>query len=350
MSHRWEKDHWVIDYRPNGRYGVRSRRKLPTDIGWSQSQYVAELEASLKAAARSGRTIQKVLPANISVAGLFEDYLLWYKDHRAKTTHADLKLIYFAHIARILGQTPVESLGVEHFDLYQRLRKGERVSNRTINKELDYFGAFLTWCRIHKKLDRPAIQYEKLPYRRPLPIVLSFDEVVKIIDAAEPFYKAFFLCLYSLGLRMHEARYLKQQDIDMENRTVRVIQKGGSYKILPLNDWVLSAIQALGDRQPEQFIFASPRAKESEEPIHYVRKAIERARKKAGIAKKVTPHLFRHSVATHFIGEGMNLRLIQKYLGHAQVSTTEIYTHVTMDHLRQASKQAFQKMSSRDDG
>jgi site-specific recombinase XerD len=215
------------------------------------------------------------------------------------------------------------------------------VANRTINKELNYFSGFLKWCRRHKKIDLAPIFFEKLPYKRPRPDILSIDEVLRIIKAATPLYKAFILCLYLLGLRFSEARWLTLRHFDFEGKSVKVTQKGGSEKMLPVDDMLIDAIKDLNITDPDQYIFLNPQmvtlANPKGAPVGDIRSALERFCKVAKVDKKVHPHTFRHSWATHMLGEGVNLRVIQRYLGHAQVSTTEIYTHVMMDHLRTAS-------------
>jgi len=165
-------------------------------------------------------------------------------------------------------------------------------------------------------------------------MVLSPEEILKIIQDTEPFYRAFFLCLYTLGLRMNEARQLKWEDIDLHSRSVRIQQKRGSWKLLPLPEWPADAIREIPRVDGSPFVFVSRR---SGKPVNNVTKAIARACKKAGITRHVHPRLFRHSIATHLMGGNINLRIIQKFLGHAQVGTTEWYTHVALEHFSEAS-------------
>ncbi len=87
------------------------------------------------------------------------------------------------------------------------------------------------------------------------------------------------------------------------------------------------------------YIFVSKR---NGQPIRDIRKAIARAKRKAGITKKIYPHLLRHSFATHLLGKNVNLRTIQQFLGHSQVGTTEWYTHVTQGHLQDAQKKLWE--------
>lgn len=338
-----------VDFFPEGRKGKRVRRPVPDGI--QDIEAARAYDENLRAATLEGRKpgdVKKNLTA-ATVSDLFSDYLSWYKDRRAKLSHKDVESVYENHLKDELGDVPVLALNRHHFTMYQHTRKASSVSNRTINKELDYFRGFMSWCRKEKGMEVRKFEYDQLPYSRPLPIVLSPGEVLSIVGAAEPFYAAFFIFLYSLGLRKSEAQGMKWEDVDFANAQIRVIQKGGSYKMLPLNDWAEAALRELqskieGEIKPGHYVFASKRS--GGKPIQNVRRAIDRACEKAGVTKHVHNHLFRHSIATHFMAGGINLRMIQKFLGHADRSATEFYTHVSLDHLRGATKGFFPAVST----
>lgn len=334
---------FYCDYYPNGRSGKRVIMPLPGKI--QNPETAAAIEQGIRSAARNVDD-DETSEYGDSVADLFPEYLEWYGLHRAASTKKDLESVYNNHIKALLGDMPVFAINRKHFTVYQQARRATTVTNRTINKELDYFKGFLRWCRVERRMTVARIDADHLPYNRPLPIVLSPAEVGAIVDAAEPFYQAFFIFLYSLGLRKAEAQYIRWQDVDFSNKQVRVIQKGGSYKLLPLNDWALAALKKLRKWRarpkkkpavsvgtgPGDYVFASSRS--GSKPIQNVRPAIERACKKAGVTKYVNSHLFRHSIATHFMAGDVNLRMIQKFLGHADRKATEFYTHVSLEHLR----------------
>ncbi len=326
-----------------------------------------QFEKDLKKAAKAFKAQAPATTSDI-VDELFPEYLRWYKDRRAPTTYDDLCLVYEKNISRILGKQKVTGIGPEHFALYQGIRKREQaandakkraaavkkgkpwnspvklVGNRTINKELDYFGGFLRWCRRIKGINCKRPELDRLPTKRPIPIVLTVAEVKRILEQASPFHRAFYLCLYTLGLRVKEARMLKWDDIDIPGMLVRVIQKGGGYKMLPLNDLVLSALKAIKPRDedpntrdpapPQEYIFMGSEGR----PVGSVRTALKTTCRKAGVTKHVYPHLFRHSFATHLIAAGVNMSVIQKYLGHAKITTTEWYSHVDVEIMRAAGK------------
>jgi site-specific recombinase XerD len=321
---------WQIDYYPFGRKG----RRIRTTISGTKE------EALIIEKAVRETNIEKLSKAQIPAGNIINDifpyYLEWYDMHRSPTTYRDLAGVFKNHLKKHFGYLRAIEINLQHIEYYKRIRKIEKGHNRTINKELYYFSGFLRWCEKNGYIKQRIFKIERLPYRRPVPIVLSFDEVVRLINAAEPFYRAFFLCLYSLGLRFSEARYLKVEDIDRENKLVRVKQKGGTFKVLPMNQWLLNAIDVI--MPSKGYIFVSPITRE---PIRDIRRALHRARNSSGIQKHVNPHLLRHSIATHLLGKNINLRTIQQYLGHSQISTTEFYTHVVLGHLKDASNAMF---------
>lgn len=326
---------YIVDYWPRGRNGNRKQFTLPDEVrSFSRAR---ELERAFLATTRSRIRERPKAEKHPTVDELFPDYLAWHHLHKAPTTWHDVSRSWENSLRPIFGSLEVREVATEHYSLFQQYR-ATTVSNRTINKELDYFSGFLRWCRREKKMDVPRILYDELPYSRPLPIILSQDEVSRILEAArkEPVYHALLLCLYTMGLRMSEARNLKVEDFDFGNLSIRVLQKGGTWKLLPINEQVSKAVGRLIKSRKLKigaYVFT---VRKSGKPIQNMRKALQRICKRARVTKRVHPHLFRHSIATHMLALDVNLRTIQRYLGHSQVQTTEFYTHVAMNHLRNA--------------
>lgn len=290
------------------------------------------METLIRNAGKKKRAAEPERPKGNTVNDLFPFYLSNYSElyHRPKT-YDDVNACFDIHFSKIIGHLDLDK--TDDMQLYIKMRLAEGVKNRTVNKELAYYAGFRTWCEDTYNIARPLKKVKQLPAKRPKPIVLSLEEVVKIFDGAEIFYQAYFLAEFSIGLRAHEAQEIKRRDIDFDNRIIRVEQKGGSYKMLALSDWFIETLRAMGaeDLKPDDYIFLN---KKTGKPVKYVRKAIARACKKGGVDRHVNPHLFRHSVATYLLDKGINLRLIQEMLGHTSIGTTEFYTHVSTSHLR----------------
>jgi len=320
---------YVVDHWPKGRNAGRKQVSLAA---------VNLKEARMLERAITGIKYKPVAASSpvATVGEMFPDYLSWYRGHRALTTWHDVSRAWERDLKRIMGSYFVMDIEASHYSLYQTMRKG--VSNRTINKELDYFSGFLHWCRREKKMQIPRVDYERLPHHSPPPIVLSPDEIVRIMTAAEsePVYHAFFLCLYTMGLRISPARGIKVEDFDFENRAVRVLQKGGGWKLLPISEHVAESVKRvikLRKLKAEQHVFS---VMKDGRPVQNVRKAIERICKRAGVVKKVNPHLFRHTLLTHLIAAGVPTRTAQDYADHKEITTTEGYTHIALENLRAA--------------
>jgi len=345
MSVRTRHGKWVVDYYPAGQKGKRKRITLPASV---TTRVEAEaIEQSLVNSAQQ-EVITTPKGDKGSVNNLFLLYLDWYELHRSKTTYRDIKSVYLRHISKHLGNFTAEEIESGHIDVYKRLRKSgnKNVNNHTVNKEIYYFSGFLKWCAKKGYTKPKHLNIEKLPYSRPIPIVLSVDEVARLLSASEPFYRVFFLCLYLLGLRFSEAKNLKLEDIDFENQLLRVIQKGGKYKVLPVSPTLLASLETMGKSGAAGYVFQNPK---TGKPITDVRKAIARAAKKASITKHVYPHLLRHSMATHLLERDVNLRTIQKALGHADIGTTEFYTQVDIRTLRKAGDILFNDLHEHGD-
>jgi len=332
MSVRRRGKRYVIDYYPKGRKGPRKRLTLPAAV--TTEDEALEFEQEFRRASRDPE--EPEIPKGSTATDVWPSYASWYELHREPTTLKDLNLSWDNHLKRQFGHLRLDEINSRHITVYKRFRKTEGGSNRTINKELSYLGGFLRWCRDEENglADRPTFfRIEKLPYKRPIPMVLSVAETLAMIRAAEPRYQALFLALYAAGLRSSEARHLKPENVDEANRQIIVRQKGGGQKIVPANRLLLEHLKAIAPKRPDQHYFFNPR---TGAPLKDIRRAITRAKTAAGVVKKVTPHLFRHSIATHLLGSGANLRTIQQLLGHSQLATTEIYTHVAVEHMQGA--------------
>lgn len=171
---------------------------------------------------------------------------------------------------------------------------------------------------------------EKMPLAKKsfqLPSVLNKGEVQSMFDATTNMkHRLVLLFLYYSGVRLNELIHLRWQDIDFERKTIRITNgKGDKQRAVFLHDKLIEALKFYGVKK-EKEVFESNREKRySDESIQLI---VKNAAKRAGIIKKVTPHTLRHSFATHLLEAGADIRYIQKLLGHANLQTTQVYTHV----------------------
>lgn len=165
----------------------------------------------------------------------------------------------------------------------------------------------------------------------PLPTVLTQAEVKRVLDAfTTAKYRTFFALIYATGLRIREASQLETRDIEAAHQVIRVRHgKGGRERLVPLNRRLYSALRAYWahERPTQPWLFTSQAGK----PLCHAtaRMALLKASAVAGIGKVVTPHMLRHSFATHLLEQGTDLRKIQVVLGHGSIKSTTIYTQVS---------------------
>lgn len=194
--------------------------------------------------------------------------------------------------------------------------------------------------------DNPTLLLETPAHGRHLPEVLSVEEVDTILDAIDTETdkgvrdRALLELLYSCGLRVSEACNLTFGQIFLDEKFVRVIGKGNKERLIPMSSEACDRIRAYLPIRHEivpkagqgDYIFLSrERSAITRQMVFTLLKKLTR---EAGITKKISPHTFRHSFATHLLEGGANLQAIRDMLGHADIGTTEIYTHIERSRLR----------------
>lgn len=177
----------------------------------------------------------------------------------------------------------------------------------------------------------------RLPKR--LPSFLPIDESNELLDASHGATlsgrrdHAILELLYASGLRVAECCGLDLEELDRRHGTVRVLGKGGKERMVPVGDEALAAVEAYLSLRGEAGgpLFRNVRGgRLTTRSVHNI---VRRRAREAGIDRRVTPHTLRHTFATHLLGAGADLRLIQELLGHSRLSTTQRYTHVSPEHL-----------------
>ena len=181
---------------------------------------------------------------------------------------------------------------------------------------------------------------EKLPLARKslkLPIVLNKEEITEIIKSVNNIkHKLIIMFLYYAGLRLDEVRNLKWQDIDFNREIIHIkVAKGDKERIVFLHRKLIEILEIYGMKK-DGFIFISQRGgKYNKRTIQQI---VKQASKKVEIKKNVTPHTLRHSFATHLLESGTDIRYIQQLLGHKNLKTTQIYTHVANRDIKRLAK------------
>ena len=259
------------------------------------------------------------------------------RQYAATTTDSYLKIVNAFH--RHAGQR-LDRIGPDDLRRYQIFLLEERkLAVGTVVAQIAALRFF--FLRVLKRRDMK----EDLPYpkrRKRLPVVLSPEEVQRLIAGAKNLYhRTLLLTLYGAGLRRSELCRLKVRDIDSQRMLLRVEQgKGGRDRDVPLSPTLLVALREYYRwMRPQTYLFPGTRdGWRADAPItaKVVWDAVRCATDRAGLDKHVTPHTLRHTYATHLLEAGADLRTIQLLLGHADLSHTTVYLHLSRRHLQAA--------------
>ncbi len=229
-----------------------------------------------------------------------------------------------------------------------------KLESRTVARQLVTLRNFFRFAQIQELIpDDPSINLESPKIRRHLPGYLRLEEVEKLLeqpDSKTPMGlrdRAMLEVLYSTGLRVSELTSLGVNDLDTKVGCVRCIGKGDKERIVPVGKKALGMVDKyLREGRPQLL----RNAKASSGPELFInRRGVALSRvgvwkilsaygRRAGLRVALTPHMLRHSFATHLLERGADLRCVQLMLGHADISTTQIYTHVVEERLKQIYK------------
>ena len=225
------------------------------------------------------------------------------------------------------------------------IKKGE-TSDRTLAHNVSVIRTFYKFLLTLKIIERNPTEFLELPkLRKNLPTVLSKEEVEKLldIDLTDCYSyrnKAMLELLYSTGLRVSELVNLELSNIDLESCTLKTIGKGNKERIIPISDYALYYVKkyineyrgSMLIKGVNNYIFINNHGNVMTRQGFF--KIIKKLALEKGIKTPISPHTLRHSFATHLLDYGADLRSIQEMLGHSNLSTTQIYTHVSSEHLK----------------
>src|SRR5262245_33324840 len=230
-----------------------------------------------------------------------------------------------------------DQLGQDHLRQYQlHLLNERKVTVETIVARIAALRFFFVKVlrRRYREID---LVYPKR--RERLPVILSEEEVARLIESASTTYhRVILMTLYGTGMRREELCRVKVTDVDSQRMVIHVRQgKGHKDRDITLSPRLLEMLRAYWKwRKPRIYLFPSYQCKRREQPItsKTVYYAVREAARRAGIKKKVSPHLLRHSWATHLLERGTDLKTIQMLLGHFDLEATTIYLHLSQRHLQ----------------
>jgi len=252
------------------------------------------------------------------------------RELRIRGLAEDTRRIYLNHMRDFVRHfmRPPDELTAEHVKRYQLfLARERRMSRSTFNCHVAAIRFF------YKHVLTADWQVGRIAYQRRgkrLPVVLSGPEVLALLDAAWNLkHRAILMTLYAAGLRLGEALHLRLADIDSGRMMIRIEEgKGRKDRYVMLSEKLLETLRLYWrQRRPTLWLFPGL------QPTHpLTRSSFSRAfrhvKDRAGIRKRISPHTLRHSFATHLLERGVNIRVIQRLLGHRSLRSTEVYMHV----------------------
>lgn len=272
---------------------------------------------------------------------------LWLEDGLSKNTLESYRLDLTTFGLWLLTQGR-QLLTVDQADIQQYLAvKFPQNKPRSISRLIASLRRFYRYCLRENKISvDPTLQIESPKLPRSLPKSLNEDEVVALLNAPdlnEPAGlrdRAMLELIYACGLRVSELVSIKTTEVSVSDSVVRVTGKGSKTRLVPMGeeaaDWIArylsEARQAILQKRLCDALFVTNRGEAmTRQAFWYL---IKRYALLAGITKHMSPHVMRHAFATHLLNHGADLRVVQMLLGHADISTTQIYTHVARERLK----------------
>ncbi len=283
-------------------------------------------------------------PAALEALARFRHYLT---RERRLSGHTDSSYARdLAALVRFCGQQGIAdwaTLEHEQVRLFAARAHAAGLAPRSVQRRLSAVRSFLKFLIREGILNRNcAVEVRAPKGARRLPGTLDADSMARLLeipgqDALAMRDRALMELLYSSGLRLAELVGLKLQDLNLADRTVRVLGKGSKTRVLPVGRKALAAlaawlaIRATLTRQDTRAVFVGTTGRAL--GARAIQKRVEYWAVRQGLPMHVHPHLFRHSFASHLLESSGELRAVQELLGHADISTTQVYTHLDFQHL-----------------
>ena len=318
-----------------------------TASGQSRESRDAESEPRRRGS-RTRRAPAGSPPGSATDARIIEEYidLSWMERGLADATLSAYRsdLSYFS---RWLAQRGLELHAARRHDVLEFISQHAHWPPRTIARRLSAFRRFYQFLERDGRIgDNPCDRIDAPRLGRPLPGVLSEGDVERLLEAPDVNAalglrdRAMLEVLYATGLRVSELVGLRIEQVNLRQGVIRVVGKGDRERLVPLGEPAVEWIEMFLERGRAEILGAkpSPALFPTARGGSMTRQAfwhlIKRYAEHAGITRDVSPHTLRHAFATHLLDHGADLRVVQMLLGHRDISTTQIYTHVARERLK----------------
>lgn len=277
------------------------------------------------------RTSEHTVRSYVSDVEQLEQFLIKQKWVESEITESDLASITLDRLRTFLANA------------YQN-----RLSPTTMSRRVSGLKSFFAWCEKNKWIEQSPVPFlESIKVRKPLPHVPSEEEMNSLLNFqkdldSNPRDAVMFELMYGCGMRVSEITNLDWNDVDLDQSQILIRDsKRGKSRIVPFSEMmkdVLIKYKTLESPKNLQWLFSNAHGKRiTTRGVHYLlQKLLQRFPK----SMHLTPHSFRHGYATHLLNRGADLRSIQELLGHSNLSTTERYTKVSLQHLQDVFKRS----------
>lgn len=268
--------------------------------------------------------------------------------------------LFFRYCAEHENITSIHDIRPEHITAYhtwltyKRHNKGEYLATFTVRTRLGVLKTFYSVMFREKLVEHDYSPFISLPKRnktlpRNVPSEADMKKLLESIEPCDPLTRrdrALLELLYATGLRNQEARTITLDNLDLTERTLFVTGKGSKDRIVPVGDWVMPYLleylhtarpKLINAREPADLLFLSKNGRMITQCN--LGDLIRKYARRAGLKIRINPHAFRHACATHLLKAGADIRYVQELLGHADLSSTQIYTRIDISFLKKAHRQ-----------
>ena len=289
----------------------------------------------------------------------FLDYLKFekrYSLHTVRSYHDDLHQ-FFDFLETQFGQTKLKEISHSFVRSWLALLKEQNMTSRTINRKISSLKSFFKHQLKQGNLDQtPMTKVIAQKLNKRLPVFIKEEDVANLISTLQNNTedwdglntKMIITLLYNTGIRLSELINLKENQIDFYKKQIKVLGKGNKERIIPVNSDTLQSIKEYTDHKKREFgkmdntllVTAKGKKPYAKYAYNLVNKILS---DNIRTLDKKSPHVLRHTFATHLMNNGANLDAVKELLGHASLATTQIYTHTTIEKLKDVYKKAHPK-------